>query len=96
MLCFPQVLFAGAIVPVAQMAAPGRLLSFGLANRWAFESLGWVLPLDAEITRPRSMAYADAFSGSAVVGWLVLAASAVALVVATVRVLDRRARTGRA
>jgi hypothetical protein len=32
MLCFPQVLFAGAVVPAADMAAPGRLLSLGLAS----------------------------------------------------------------
>ena len=44
MLCFPQVLFAGAVVPVAAMAAPGRFMSFGMANRWAFESLGRVDP----------------------------------------------------
>ena len=40
MLCFPQVLFGGAIVPVDDMAAPGRWMSFGLANRHAFEALG--------------------------------------------------------
>jgi len=43
MLCFPQVLFAGAIVPVAQMALAGRLVSYGMTNRWAFETLGRVL-----------------------------------------------------
>ena len=46
MLCFPQVLFAGAIVPVPDMAAPGQAMSLGLANRWAFESLGRALDLD--------------------------------------------------
>jgi hypothetical protein len=40
MLCFLQVLFAGAIVPVPDMAGPGQVMSAGLANRWAFESLG--------------------------------------------------------
>ena len=46
MLCFPQVLFGGAIVPVDDMATPGRLMSFGLANRHAFEALGRDLDLD--------------------------------------------------
>ena len=46
MLCFPQVLFAGAVVPVADMAAPGRWLSLGLANRYSFEALGRALGLD--------------------------------------------------
>src|SRR3954470_22311742 len=46
MLCFPQVLFGGAIVPVDDMAAPGHWMSFGLANRHAFEALGRDLGLD--------------------------------------------------
>jgi ABC-type multidrug transport system ATPase subunit len=91
MLCFPQVLFAGAIVPVGEMAAPGRLISFGMANRWAFESLGRVLPLDGATVA----AYPDAFSGSALTGWAVLAGSAVALTVATMWVLHRKCRAAR-
>jgi hypothetical protein len=46
MVCFPQVLFAGAIVPVPQMALPGRAISLGMATRWAFEALGRILPID--------------------------------------------------
>src|SRR5204863_9393847 len=73
MLCFPQVLFAGAIVPVPQMALPGRLISFGMANRWGFEALGRALPLDAATAGPTAAAYTSAFGGAAVMGWLVLA-----------------------
>ena len=47
MLCFPQVLFAGAVVPVAEMAGAGRVISAAMANRWAFEALGRGLHLDA-------------------------------------------------
>jgi hypothetical protein len=90
MLCFPQVLFAGAIVPVPQMALPGRLISFAMANRWGFEALGRVLPLDPGTGTPTVAAYADAFSGPARTGLLVLLASAGMLLVATVRVLQRR------
>lgn len=46
MLCFPQVLFGGAIVPVDQMATPGRLMSLVLSNRHAFDALGRELHLD--------------------------------------------------
>jgi hypothetical protein len=95
MLCFPQVLFAGAIVPVGEMAAPGRLISLGMANRWAFESLGRVLPLDRQTGGDTVVAYADAFGGSAVAGWVVLVGSAVALTVATAWVLHRKSRPGR-
>jgi hypothetical protein len=84
------VLFAGAIVPVPQMALPGRLISFAMANRWGFEALGRVLPLDPATGTPTLAAYADAFSGPALTGLLVLLASAAVLLVATVRVLERR------
>jgi ABC-type multidrug transport system ATPase subunit len=90
MLCFPQVLFAGAIVPVPQMALPGRLISFAMANRWGFEALGRVLPLDPGTGTPTVAAYADAFSGPALTGLLVLLTSAAVLLAATVRVLQRR------
>jgi hypothetical protein len=40
MLCFPQVLFSGAILPVPIMATVGRLLSYPMSNRWTFEALG--------------------------------------------------------
>lgn len=92
MLCFPQVLFAGAIVPVPAMAAPGRVMSVGLANRWAFESLGRALQLDrlAAVGGPSSAQHA-AFAGSPVVGWVVLAGFAALFLAATVAVLARRA-----
>jgi ABC-type multidrug transport system permease subunit len=95
MLCFPQVLFAGAIVPVDDMALPGRVLSLGMANRHSFEALGRGLQLDGYAAAVPSMrAYGDAFSGSPVTSWLVLAGFTVALVAATIMVLQRRSRPG--
>ena len=62
MLCFPQVLFGGAIVPVDQMATPGRLMSLGLSNRHAFEALGRDLDLDRfTATLPAMSAYRETF-----------------------------------
>ena len=92
MLCFPQVLFAGAIVPVPDMAGPGRAMSVGLANRWAFESLGRALSLDrlAAFGAPSSAQHA-AFAGSPVEGWAMLAGFVALLLAATVAVLHRRA-----
>jgi ABC-type multidrug transport system ATPase subunit len=92
MLCFPQVLFAGAIVPVPDMAGPGRVMSVGLANRWAFESLGRALDLDrlAAFGAPSSAHHA-AFAGSPVEGWIVLAGFVALLLAGTVAVLARRA-----
>jgi len=92
MLCFPQVLFAGAIVPVPDMTAPGRAMSVGLANRWAFESLGRALDLDRLLSplTPSSTGH-TAFTGSPVEGWVVLAGFVGLLLGATVAVLHRRA-----
>ena len=91
MLCFPQVLFAGAVVPVADMAAPGRWLSLGMANRYSFEALGRALGLDQLAgTLPAMRAYGDTFSGSVAYRWLVLAGFAGVFALATVQVLRRQ------
>jgi hypothetical protein len=86
MLCFPQVLFAGAVVPLDQMADAGRFLSFALATRWGFESLGRVLPRETEVAAAR---YPEVFLGSPVTGWTVLAISAAILLLVTARLLRR-------
>jgi ABC-type multidrug transport system ATPase subunit len=91
MLCFPQVLFAGAVVPVADMAGPGRLLSLSLANRYAFEALGHGLRLD-QFTLPALHPYGDTFSGTVGDRWLVLAGFALVFALATAWVLRRRCR----
>ena len=91
MLCFPQVLFAGAVVPVADMAAPGRWLSLGLANRYSFEALGRALGLDQLAgALPAMRAYGDTFSGTVAYRWLVLAGFAGVFALATVQVLRRQ------
>jgi ABC-type multidrug transport system ATPase subunit/ABC-type multidrug transport system permease subunit len=95
MLCFPQVLFGGAIVPVDGMATPGRVISFGLSNRHAFEALGRDLDLDRyTATLPAMSAYRDSFSGGNGASLMVLAVFAVVLTLATMWVLDRRSAPG--
>jgi ABC transport system ATP-binding/permease protein len=95
MLCFPQVLFGGAIVPVDRMTAPGRLTSLVLANRHAFEALGRDLDLDRyTATLPAMSAYGNTFQGGTGAGLIALSSFAAALTLATVWVLDRRSRPG--
>jgi ABC transport system ATP-binding/permease protein len=95
MLCFPQVLFGGAIVPVDQMALPGRLMSLVLSNRHAFDALGRDLDLDRyTATVPAMSAYGDTFHGGTGSSLIALASFAVVLTLATVWVLDRRSRPG--
>ncbi|MDP9066959.1 MAG: ATP-binding cassette domain-containing protein [Actinomycetota bacterium] len=40
MLCFPAVLFSGAILPVNIMATVGRWIAAVVPSRWAFEAVG--------------------------------------------------------
>ncbi len=95
MLCFPQVLFGGAIVPVDEMATPGRLLSYGLANRHAFEAFGRELDLDRyTATLPAMSAYGQTFHGGSAASLIALASFAAALTLATTWVLHRRSRPG--
>ncbi len=95
MLCFPQVLFAGAVVPTEEMATPGRLLSVGLANRYSFEALGRALHL-GQFTGalPSMRAYGDTFSGAVVPSWLALVGLAAICTLATIWVLHRRCLPG--
>lgn len=91
MLCFPQVLFAGAVVPVEEMATAGQVMSFGLIDRWSFEALGRTLEINALIGDDVATAgYVPAFSGSPVAAWLTMAGIAVVATVATATVLARR------
>jgi ABC-type multidrug transport system ATPase subunit/ABC-type multidrug transport system permease subunit len=95
MLCFPQVLFGGAIVPVDQMATPGRLMSLALSNRHAFAALGRGLDLDRYTTTlPAMSAYRNTFHGGTAASLIALALFAVVLTLATVWVLDRRSAPG--
>ncbi|WP_406816809.1 ATP-binding cassette domain-containing protein [Mycobacterium sp. M23085] len=95
MLCFPQVLFGGAIVPVDQMATPGRLMSLVLSNRHAFDALGRDLQLDRyTMTLPAMSVYRQTFQGGNAVSLIALASFAVVLTLATAWLLDRRSRPG--
>ena len=95
MLCFPQVLFGGAIVPVDQMATPGRLMSLLLSNRHAFDALGRDLELDRYTTTlPAMSVYRETFQGGTTTSLIALASFAVTLTLATAWLLDRRSRPG--
>lgn len=97
MLCFPQVLFGGAIVPVDQMATPGRLMSLVLSNRHAFDALGRDLGLDRYTTTlPAMSPYHATFHGGTAASLIALGSFAVVLTLATAWVLDRRSRPGAA
>lgn len=83
MLCFPQVLFAGAVVPVADMAGTGWLLSHGMATRWGFEGIGRGLGL-ADALPAGTGSIGQALDGTPTTALAVLAAVTAGLLVAVV------------
>jgi ABC transport system ATP-binding/permease protein len=89
MLCFPQVLFAGAVVPITEMTGPGAAMSTVLANRWAFEALGRGLGLGDLASLPGVAVHGSVFDGSPVWCWAMLATSSLVLLLATGWVLHR-------
>jgi ABC-type multidrug transport system ATPase subunit len=99
MLCFPQVLFVGAILPVPIMAATGRVISYAMSNRWAFEALGHGLGVArlwahgrSPLGPPLLASYGDTFSRPVVADWAILAGLTVVFLAATCVTLRRRTR----
>ncbi|MFG2344482.1 ATP-binding cassette domain-containing protein [Streptomyces phaeochromogenes] len=101
LLCFPQVLFSGAFVPVPRMTAAGDAISWAMTNRWAFEALGSGIGLEAlwrdgasRLGPPLLDSYGDSFAHPASRGWLILAGFALLFLAATWAVLVRKCRNG--
>ncbi|TYB41994.1 ATP-binding cassette domain-containing protein [Actinomadura chibensis] len=97
MLCFPQVLFVGAILPVPVMAAPGRWLSYAMSNRWAFEGLGHSLGVErlwatgrSPLGPPLLDSYGDTFSRAVAADWAFLGGFAALFLAGTWLVIVRR------
>jgi hypothetical protein len=101
LLCFPQVLFSGAFVPVPRMASAGEAISWAMTNRWAFEALGGAIGLESlwrdgnsPAGPPLLRSYGDSFAHPAGRGWLILAGFAVLFLAATWAVLVLKCRQG--
>jgi ABC-type multidrug transport system ATPase subunit len=71
MLCFPAVLFSGAMVPNSVMAGAGRAISAAMSDRWAFEAIAQHLHIAARIV-PASP-YAGLGASPRATYWLLLA-----------------------
>lgn len=101
MLCFPAVLFSGAILPVPVMARAGTIISALMPSRWAWEALGHDLGirrLFAEGGSPLGPPLLDSYgdTGTYATGtyWLILGIFCVVLIAgawATLRMTSRRA-----
>ncbi|GLF93344.1 ABC transporter ATP-binding protein [Streptomyces yaizuensis] len=100
LLCFPQVLFSGAFVPVPLMAEAGRALSTAMSNRWAFEALGAGVDLETLWARgasplgpPLLASYGDSFAHAPWTRWLILAGFTAVLLLMAGWVVHRRCPT---
>jgi ABC-type multidrug transport system ATPase subunit len=93
MLCFPAVLFSGAMVPNPVMADAGRTISAAMSDRWAFEAIARQLHV-AAITGPGSP-YAGLGASSFPTYWTLLAIFSVATGAGAYLAVSRRARSAR-
>jgi len=99
MLCFPAVLFAGAILPVHLMARAGAAFSAVMPSRWAFEAIGRDLGArrvlaqgGSKLGPPLLASFGNAGTASTGTYWIVLSAFALVFLGATWGVLVRSAR----
>ena len=99
MLCFPAVLFSGAIVPVHVMASVGAAISALMPDRWAFEALGHDLGIRHLLAKggsplgpPLLRAYGDAGTQTTGVYWDYLGAFAVVFFAGAWVTLARKCR----
>jgi hypothetical protein len=96
MLCFPAVLFAGAVLPVHLMARAGAAFSVLMPSRWAFEAIGHDLGArrilahgGSPLGPPLLGSFGDAGQASTGTYWAILASFSGVLIVATWAVLVR-------
>jgi ABC-type multidrug transport system ATPase subunit len=99
MLCFPAVLFSGAILPVNLMAGPGAALSAVIPSRWTFEAIGHDLGArhiladgGSPLGPPLLESYGDAGTQATSTYWLILGVFAIVFLVGTWLVIVRSAR----
>jgi ABC-type multidrug transport system ATPase subunit len=96
-VCVPQVLFAGAILPLSAMALVGQWISYLMTDRWAFDALGhslgartlWASGRSA-LGPPLLASYGTAFDRPVWNDWLILAGFTAVFVAATITAVARR------
>lgn len=96
-VCFPQVLFAGAILPLSAMVLAGRWLSYLMADRWAFGALGHSMGVRAlwasghsALGRPLLASYGTEFDLEVWNDWLILAGFTCVFFAAAITAVARR------
>jgi len=94
LLCFPAVLFGGAVLPVRAMATVGQAISITTPDRWAFDALARVLGLTTRFDGGGgaivSQQYGSAFAGSITAPVVLLILFSAVFLAGAVAVLRRR------
>jgi hypothetical protein len=90
MLCFPAVLFSGAMVPVPVMTSAGSAIAGVMPDRWAFEAIARHLGVGRLVAGDSP--YAGLGGASFAFYWTVLAGTGAVLGLAGYAVVRRRAR----
>jgi hypothetical protein len=96
---FPQVLFAGAILPLSAMVLVGRWISYLMPDRWGFDALGrgtdvgalWASGRSA-LGKPLLASYGTSFDRPVWGDWLILAAFTCVFLAATITAVATRTR----
>jgi len=95
----PQVLFAGALLPLSAMVLAGRWISYLMPDRWGFDALGRgmdVSPLWASgrsaLGPPLLASYGTSFDRAVWGDWLILAAFTCVFLTATITAVAARTR----
>lgn len=90
MLCFPAVLFSGAMVPVPVMTSSGSAIAATMPDRWAFEAIARHLEVGRLVAADSP--YSSLGHEAPVFYWTVLTTTGALLALAAYLVLRRRAR----
>ena len=61
----PQLLFAGAIVPVEGMAEPAQTISYGIFAQWSLAATGTAMDMNARIAESHDPAWRGGVTGRA-------------------------------
>ncbi|HKG42889.1 MAG TPA: ATP-binding cassette domain-containing protein [Gaiellaceae bacterium] len=100
MLCFPAVLFSGAILSVPLMPTVGKVISYPMPTRWAFEGLTHDLGLNrlfaeggSDLGPPLLAQYGDSFSQAVWIDWAIMGGMLALLLAGACGVLARKCRT---
>lgn len=87
-LLIPQLIFAGALVPLSRMYLAGEVLAHGMISKWALELTGSVVDLGERFRSQYSTtvgeSYAVMFDGAQWVSWAVLGAFTAGMMLATI------------